>query len=173
MSTICSEPSRKLALRTSSTSGTLVRELHKMSPEFAGIWELHEVGTRFEDHKTLIHPDLGQIEPGLPGAVHGGPRPSGASAHRSATSRTIRETQDARRARTTAVQTPEAIVERIALNDVMMLDLQTYASGSNGSLEVRLSFDAPSGNPLRLVVPTTAKSLTGDGRRFMCGDRFR
>ncbi|PXA67181.1 helix-turn-helix transcriptional regulator [Cryobacterium arcticum] len=45
-----------------SRAGTLVRELHKVSPEFTEIWELHEVATRFEDHKTLIHPELGAIE---------------------------------------------------------------------------------------------------------------
>jgi transcriptional regulator with XRE-family HTH domain len=45
-----------------SRAGTLVRELHKVSAEFTGMWELHEVGTRFEDHKTVIHPELGQIE---------------------------------------------------------------------------------------------------------------
>ena len=45
-----------------SRAGALVRELLKVSAEFAGMWELHEVGTRFEDHKTVIHPELGPIE---------------------------------------------------------------------------------------------------------------
>ena len=45
-----------------SRAGELVRALTKASPEFAGLWERHEVAKRFEDHKTLIHPELGPIE---------------------------------------------------------------------------------------------------------------
>jgi hypothetical protein len=45
-----------------SRAGQLVRTLLKESPEFAGMWELHEVGTRFEDHKVLVHPEVGEIE---------------------------------------------------------------------------------------------------------------
>jgi hypothetical protein len=45
-----------------SRAAVLVRELTRVSPEFTAIWELHEVATRFEDHKTLIHPELGPIE---------------------------------------------------------------------------------------------------------------
>ncbi|HKS43526.1 MAG TPA: hypothetical protein VJT49_00155 [Amycolatopsis sp.] len=30
--------------------------------EFAELWERHEVVKRFEDHKTLVHPQLGAIE---------------------------------------------------------------------------------------------------------------
>ena len=45
-----------------SRAGELVRALQKASPEFAGLWERHEVARRFEDHKTLIHPELGPIE---------------------------------------------------------------------------------------------------------------
>jgi transcriptional regulator with XRE-family HTH domain len=45
-----------------SRAGELVRELQKVSAEFADLWERHEVGTRFADHKTLIHPELGPIE---------------------------------------------------------------------------------------------------------------
>jgi transcriptional regulator with XRE-family HTH domain len=45
-----------------SRAAVLVRELTRVSPEFIAIWELHEVATRFEDHKTLIHPELGPIE---------------------------------------------------------------------------------------------------------------
>ena len=44
-----------------SRAGILVREL-KVSPEFTEIWALHEVATRFEDHKTLIHSELGPID---------------------------------------------------------------------------------------------------------------
>ncbi len=45
-----------------SRAGELVRTLQKASAEFAGLWERHEVAKRFEDHKTLIHPQLGPIE---------------------------------------------------------------------------------------------------------------
>ena len=45
-----------------SRAGELVRALQKASPEFAGLWDRHEVAKRFEDHKTLIHPELGPIE---------------------------------------------------------------------------------------------------------------
>ncbi|RAY13674.1 transcriptional regulator [Actinomadura craniellae] len=45
-----------------SRAGELVRALRKASAEFAELWERHEVARRFEDHKTLIHPELGPIE---------------------------------------------------------------------------------------------------------------
>jgi hypothetical protein len=45
-----------------SRAGELVRALQKASAEFAELWERHEVARRFEDHKTLIHPQLGPIE---------------------------------------------------------------------------------------------------------------
>jgi len=45
-----------------SRAGALVRELQSRSPEFAALWERHEVATRFEDHKTLVHPEVGPIE---------------------------------------------------------------------------------------------------------------
>jgi transcriptional regulator with XRE-family HTH domain len=45
-----------------SRAGELVRALQKASPEFAELWDRHEVAKRFEDHKTLIHPELGPIE---------------------------------------------------------------------------------------------------------------
>ncbi|MEU6414267.1 helix-turn-helix transcriptional regulator [Microbispora sp. NPDC046933] len=45
-----------------SRAGDLVRALRKASAEFAELWERHEVAKRFEDHKTLIHPELGAIE---------------------------------------------------------------------------------------------------------------
>jgi transcriptional regulator with XRE-family HTH domain len=45
-----------------SRAGEIVRTLQKTSPEFAKLWERHEVATRFADHKTLIHPELGPIE---------------------------------------------------------------------------------------------------------------
>jgi transcriptional regulator with XRE-family HTH domain len=45
-----------------SRAGDLVRALTRESPEFTGLWERHEVARRFEDHKVLIHPELGPIE---------------------------------------------------------------------------------------------------------------
>lgn len=40
----------------------LVRRLKERSPEFADLWELHEVEVRLQDHKTIVHPELGDIE---------------------------------------------------------------------------------------------------------------
>ncbi|MCG8927225.1 helix-turn-helix transcriptional regulator [Lentzea sp. CC55] len=45
-----------------SRAGELVRVLRKESAEFARLWERHEVAKRYEDHKVLIHPQLGAIE---------------------------------------------------------------------------------------------------------------
>ncbi|MGV9388250.1 helix-turn-helix transcriptional regulator [Streptomyces olivaceus] len=45
-----------------SQAGELVRRLQRVSEEFAGLWARHEVAQRFEDHKTLVHPELGEIE---------------------------------------------------------------------------------------------------------------
>lgn len=45
-----------------SRAGELVRALTQASPEFAELWERHEVAKRFADHKTLIHPEIGPIE---------------------------------------------------------------------------------------------------------------
>jgi hypothetical protein len=45
-----------------SPAGEIVRALQKASPEFTKLWERHEVARRFEDHKVLIHPELGPIE---------------------------------------------------------------------------------------------------------------
>jgi len=45
-----------------SRAGELVRALQKASPEFAGLWERHEVAKRFAEHKILLHPQLGPIE---------------------------------------------------------------------------------------------------------------
>jgi hypothetical protein len=36
--------------------------LSRRSSEFADLWDEHEVGRRFADHKVLIHPELGDIE---------------------------------------------------------------------------------------------------------------
>ncbi|MGW8483802.1 MmyB family transcriptional regulator [Microbacterium sp. NPDC055903] len=45
-----------------SRAGALVRALLVESQEFAELWERQEVARRFEDHKVLIHPDIGPIE---------------------------------------------------------------------------------------------------------------
>ncbi|MBM9468494.1 helix-turn-helix transcriptional regulator [Nakamurella leprariae] len=45
-----------------SRAGELVRDLTRRSPEFRRLWEAQEVGRRFEDHKVLLHPELGEIE---------------------------------------------------------------------------------------------------------------
>ncbi|TVT54128.1 helix-turn-helix domain-containing protein [Amycolatopsis rhizosphaerae] len=50
------------AMGARSRAGELVRALQKASAEFAALWERHEVVKRFEDHKTLLHPELGAIE---------------------------------------------------------------------------------------------------------------
>jgi MmyB-like transcription regulator ligand binding domain len=58
-----------------SRAGELVQTLQKASPEFARLWEGHEVAKRFAEHKVLIHPRLGPIEvdAGMPnsGSVSG------------------------------------------------------------------------------------------------------
>lgn len=45
-----------------SRAGQMVRALQKQSAEFAELWERHEVARRFEDHKVLLHPEVGAIE---------------------------------------------------------------------------------------------------------------
>lgn len=50
------------SLGARSRAGDLVRELTERSPEFTAIWERHEVARRFEEHKTLLHPEIGPID---------------------------------------------------------------------------------------------------------------
>ncbi|GAA1947743.1 helix-turn-helix transcriptional regulator [Amycolatopsis minnesotensis] len=50
------------AMGPKSAAGELVRALRAASAEFAELWERHEVVKRFEDHKVLLHPELGAIE---------------------------------------------------------------------------------------------------------------
>ncbi|MFC3999981.1 helix-turn-helix transcriptional regulator [Nocardiopsis sediminis] len=45
-----------------SRAAELAGVLLSMSAEFREIWERHEVARRFEDHKTLVHPQVGRIE---------------------------------------------------------------------------------------------------------------
>lgn len=46
----------------SSRAGEIAAELTRISPEFAELWEIHEVQRRFEHHKVIVHPELGEIE---------------------------------------------------------------------------------------------------------------
>lgn len=57
------------ALRAALTAGdpdgrarTLVDQLRRESPEFVRVWAAHEVVVRVDDHKTIVHPELGHIE---------------------------------------------------------------------------------------------------------------
>lgn len=50
------------AMGARSRAGALVAALTEASPEFAALWERHEVARRFEDHKVLVHPTIGPIE---------------------------------------------------------------------------------------------------------------
>ena len=50
------------SMGAASRAGELVRVLTRTSPEFARLWDAHEVGRRFEDHKVLLHPEVGPIE---------------------------------------------------------------------------------------------------------------
>ncbi len=50
------------AMGPTSRAAELVRALTDRSPEFTALWDQHEVHRRFADHKTLIHPELGEIE---------------------------------------------------------------------------------------------------------------
>lgn len=40
----------------------IVHTLLERSPTFARVWEQHHVSRRFDDHKTIVHPELGPIE---------------------------------------------------------------------------------------------------------------
>jgi transcriptional regulator with XRE-family HTH domain len=45
-----------------SRAGEIVAALQRLSPEFVDLWARQEVQRRFEDHKVLIHPEVGPIE---------------------------------------------------------------------------------------------------------------
>lgn len=45
-----------------SRAGEIVSALTARSPEFVELWDAHEVSRRFEQHKVMVHPDLGEIE---------------------------------------------------------------------------------------------------------------
>lgn len=50
------------SMGSESRAGEIVGELKRCSPEFAVLWGRHEVARRSEDHKVLIHPEVGPIE---------------------------------------------------------------------------------------------------------------
>lgn len=50
------------ALGERSRAGDIVRELTSRSEEFVQLWAVQEVARRFEDHKVLVHPEIGPIE---------------------------------------------------------------------------------------------------------------
>ncbi|MCS7480673.1 helix-turn-helix transcriptional regulator [Umezawaea endophytica] len=45
-----------------SRAGALVNSLRETSPEFAALWEEHEVGVRYDDTKRFLHPEVGELE---------------------------------------------------------------------------------------------------------------
>ena len=52
----------RVAVSRSPQARRLVELLQRLSPEFDRIWEAHDVATRFADRKTLLHPELGEID---------------------------------------------------------------------------------------------------------------
>ena len=56
-------------LRAALTTGSdlpraarILAELQAHSPEFVRLWELQEVAQRYDESKTIVHPELGRIE---------------------------------------------------------------------------------------------------------------
>src|SRR3954469_11068682 len=56
-------------LRAALTAGSdtpraarILTELQERSPEFVRMWELQEVAQRYDDCKTILHPELGRID---------------------------------------------------------------------------------------------------------------
>jgi transcriptional regulator with XRE-family HTH domain len=45
-----------------SRAARIVAELQEHSPEFVRLWELQEVAQRYDESKTIVHPELGRIE---------------------------------------------------------------------------------------------------------------
>lgn len=48
--------------RDDTRAADIVRLLRGESPEFAALWDEHQVAVRNSDHKTIVHPELGHIE---------------------------------------------------------------------------------------------------------------
>jgi len=56
-------------LRSALTTGSdtrraarIVAALQERSPEFVRLWDLQEVAQRYDDHKIVVHPELGRID---------------------------------------------------------------------------------------------------------------
>lgn len=56
-------------LRVALTAGSdvpraarILAELQEHSPEFVSLWELQEVAQRYDESKTIVHPELGRID---------------------------------------------------------------------------------------------------------------
>ena len=43
-------------------AAAIAGRLRDESPEFARLWDRHKVAVRLDDHKTIVHPELGEIE---------------------------------------------------------------------------------------------------------------
>ncbi|WP_327432656.1 helix-turn-helix transcriptional regulator [Streptomyces sp. NBC_01236] len=43
-------------------AGRILAELQEHSPEFVRLWELQEVAQRYDEGKTILHPELGRID---------------------------------------------------------------------------------------------------------------
>ncbi|OII23182.1 helix-turn-helix transcriptional regulator [Curtobacterium sp. MCBA15_013] len=46
---------------TDTRAAELIADLEVNSADFRALWSLHEVASRWEDHKTFVHPELGRI----------------------------------------------------------------------------------------------------------------
>ncbi|MCC8909425.1 helix-turn-helix transcriptional regulator [Curtobacterium sp. GD1] len=46
---------------TDTRAAELIADLEANSADFRALWSLHEVASRWEDHKTFVHPELGRI----------------------------------------------------------------------------------------------------------------
>lgn len=55
---------RSAAARDGSRSpaAAVAADLQRHSPEFARLWDTHEVGLRFDDVKRFVHPEVGPLE---------------------------------------------------------------------------------------------------------------
>jgi transcriptional regulator with XRE-family HTH domain len=51
-----------LSLAGDDRAAVLVTQLRAVSPEFTELWDQHEVKLRETDEKTIVHPELGEIE---------------------------------------------------------------------------------------------------------------
>jgi transcriptional regulator with XRE-family HTH domain len=52
----------RAAISAGARGRPVLDDLLQRSAEFRALWELHEVHRRFDDHKTLVHPEVGEID---------------------------------------------------------------------------------------------------------------